>query len=855
LIIAQSGDVYMTIKKIPHFTRASFFIIAALIYMPYATAGADDTEPLLQAKDFNSRPAPKYELENVQEQGYIIDKIHVLGSHSLSEEAILAKSLFKPREKFNVNKTSQTIKNIYQTGYFQQVKIGLDTISDTHADLYIIVQEKPKLHHISYVGNRHLADKEIAKALDVEHIPTINESELDGLVAKVLALYHKKNYHHAQVTARLEPAQIEGQSDVVFTIIENQQSFIERISFRGNRSISAAQLKKFIYSKEEWLFSILDKSGSYLPAMVDADKAMIADVYKSNGYMKAQVSKTDIELSETTNNYHITYHIHEGDQYFIEKINIPGNDILAEDVLKSIIPLQEGMPYSLEKVRNSIESLRTAWSDFGYIFADIDPQFEINEEAHTVAITFYSDLKNKIYLNRLNIRGNIKAQDKVIRRQILLDEGELITNRKMDFSKNKVQLLNYFDAREGVNWKINRIDDEHADLDLLLKEVKTGKFNGRLGFGGSPTSKNSPQGGLTGQIEVGDRNLLGSGIDLDLSTELAKQYKAFHFSVRHPWVFDKPIRGQFSMYHKRSEYLDEVDLTNSVPQELVTGSFFGGGYVAHILKTDILIDGQIGFETIRFGEKVVAKKSFNSAEQEQIQKILDKNFQSGDQYWGMVTFAQDRRNGMMFPTNGYQFNWQTQLALPITTNAANPAQKGFSYFRTELDYSWYTPLIAPHTLILCLHAHLGFIKPLSGYNAPWRNLYHMGGPSTVRGYTYGQIGPVYRGDSLGASKAFHLNAELIVPVTSDLNTRLVLFYDGGAAWDSPYVAEWSKNDPSFNKYLENNTFFYRHSVGIGFRIKSPTPIQVDFGIKLNPSKKYRRSKNISQLHFTMEHSF
>ena len=855
MIIAQSGDVYMTIKKIPHFTRASFFIIAALIYMPYTTASDEASEPQLQAKDFKIHPAPTYELESIQTKNYIIDSIHVLGNHSLSKEAILVKSLFKSKEKFNVNKTSQTIKNIYQTGYFKQVKIALETISDTHIDLYIIVQEKPKLHHITYIGNKHLSDKEINKELDVEHIPTINENELDGLVAKILALYHKKNYHHTKVSAKLEKAQIEGQSDVTFTIVENKQSFVERISFVGNKSISATQLKKFIYSKEEWLFSIIDKSGSYLPAMIDADKSMIADVYRSNGYMKAQVFKTDIKLSEKNNNYHVTYHIYEGDQYFIEKINIPGNDILSEEVLKSVIPIQEGMPYSIEKVRNSIEALRTAWSDFGYIFADVDPQFEIDEETHKVTLNFYSDLKNKIYLNRLNIRGNVKAQDKVIRRQVLLDEGELITNRKMDFSKNRVQLLNYFDAREGVNWKINRIDDDHADLNLLLKEVKTGKFHARLGFGGSPTNRNSPQGGLTSQLEVGDRNLFGSGIDVDANTEIAKQYKAFHFSVRHPWVFDKPIRGQFSMYHKRSEYLDEVDLTNSVPQELVTGSFFGGGYVAKIFKTDILIDGQIGFETIRFGEKVVAKKSFTSAEQEQIQKILDKNFQSGDQYWGMVTFAQDKRNGLMFPTTGYQFNWQTQLALPITTRKLDSTTQGFSYFRTEFDYSWYTPLIAPHTLILCLHAHLGFIKPLSGYNAPWRNLYHMGGPSTVRGYTYGQIGPVYRGDSLGGSKAFHLNAELIVPVTSDLNTRLVFFYDGGAAWDSPYVKEWSKNDPLFNQYLENNNFFYRHSVGVGFRIKSPTPIQVDFGIKLNPSKKHRRNKNLTQLHFTMEHSF
>ena len=332
---------------------------------------------------------------------------------------------------------------------------------------------------------------------------------------------------------------------------------------------------------------------------------------------------------------------------------------------------------------------------------------------------------------------------------------------------------------------------------------------------------------------------------MDINTEISKQYKSFQFSAHHPWVFDKPIRGQLSVYHRRSEYVEEVNLTENTPEELVTGSFFGGGYVAKIFKTDILVDCQLGFETISFKDPVKAKTSLG-ADQAQVQTILDKNFQSGDQYWAMVTLAQDRRNGIAFPTDGYQFNWQSQLAFPLS-------KTGFKYFRTEFDASWYTPLIAPHTLVLCLHAHLGFIKPLSGYTTPWRNLFHVGGPTTVRGYTYGQIGPMYRGDSLGASKAFHVNAELIIPLTADLNTRAVLFYDGGAGWDTPYADEWRKTMTNFDKHLENNHFFYRHSVGIGVRMKSPTPIQVDFGIKLNPAKKYR--KVMTQMHLSMEHSF
>ena len=233
----------MTIKKIQHFTRASFFIITTLICNPHLQAETT-SHPQLEAKEFDIKPAADFQIEEVQSGKYTISRIHVLGNHSLSQEAIRIKTLFKEGDIFNVNKTSQSIKKIYETGYFNQVKIAVDTVSEDELDLYIIVQEKPKLHHISYDGNKQVSDKELNKELDVEHIPTINESQLDGLIAKVVALYQKKNYHHAQVSARIEPAQEKGQSDVVFTIEENKPSYIERISFKGNKSISSAQLKE-----------------------------------------------------------------------------------------------------------------------------------------------------------------------------------------------------------------------------------------------------------------------------------------------------------------------------------------------------------------------------------------------------------------------------------------------------------------------------------------------------------------------------------------------------------------------------------------------------------------------------------
>ncbi|NBV41039.1 hypothetical protein EBR77_04295 [bacterium] len=157
-------------------------------------------------------------------------------------------------------------------------------------------------------------------------------------------------------------------------------------------------------------------------------------------------------------------------------------------------------------------------------------------------------------------------------------------------------------------------------------------------------------------------------------------------------------------------------------------------------------------------------------------------------------------------------------------------------------------MIGQDALVLCLHSHIGYIKEMNHKHAPWRELFHVGGPASVRGYTYGQISPLWKDEnSLGGRKMVVFNAELIFPITPDRTMRGVVFYDGGTGWDTPFA------DTMNPANLSNNNFSYRHSFGVGIRFVSPTPMQIDFGIKLNPSKKFK--KELTQLHFNMIHEF
>ena len=793
--------------------------------------------------DFENHRVNKEKRSILQETPKKIRSIIIQNNTLVSQESIKMRLPYKEGDDFDVCSTSQAIKNVFALNYFRQVQIFIDEIDNQSLDLYVVVTEKPKVNDIVFEGNNHLSTKDIKKEAGLNNIPTVNEEELKNLASKIKNYYHKKNYHFVEISHHLETVN-ENHVIIHFNIKENKKSYIRRIFFKNNHHVSSKKLKRIIFSRELWILSPLDHSGSYQPQMIEGDKALIEDGYKSNGFINAKVSDVEVVHNEENHSYDITYTVHEGEVYHIKDVTMQGNDLLSEEELKSVVPIREGQRYSVEMLRTSIENLRLLWGESGYIFADIEPAIDIDEENKTISINFYFDLKDKVYLNRLNIKGNKKARDKIIRRQVLIDEGDLITNKKMEQSKNRIKMMGYFDEREGVNWKKTRIDDTHADLDLMLKEVKTGKFNLNMTFGGGQ-KQNSPSTGLTTSVMIADRNLYGSGIATSALAEIAKKHQSFTTSIMSPWMFDKPIKGVFNAYHRRSEYEDGISYTEGDPHEIVTGGFLGTGYASKMLY-DSIIEGQIGFETISFDPAVTAAKRLSTLEQTYYQIILDRSFQSGDQYWAKCSISQDRRNGLAFTSRGYQWNWYSQIALPMTDN-------GFKYFKTELDASWYTPLIGETDLVLCMHAHLGFIRPLGDKNAPWKSLFHMGGPSTIRGYTYGQVGPTWNGDSMGATKAFHVNTELIMPLTADQSARAVIFYDGGAGWDVPYAEDLRAKIPTFEAELLNNKFFYRHSVGAGIRITRPTPIQVDFGIKLNPAAQFK--KKLTEVHFSMTHEF
>ncbi len=766
-----------------------------------------------------------------------INQIIISGNKLTPQAAIIKYIPYKISEIFDARKTRDLIRNLYfRLKRFRNITVKGENVGDDLINIYVEVEEKKIIKDMIFEGNKHLSESEIKKKIEFDDIPAVDEEELKIIGEKIKQLYMEKGYHQVNIDTKLE-VDNDNRAIATFIIDEGKKSLVKRIKFVGNQYISDKELRSIMFTREDWLLSFLDNSGTYHPERVEGDKHIIGRYYQNKGFLHAKVINVEKEMDEKTKELVLTYEIEEGERYTIKEIKAPGNDILSEKFLLARIPIRPGHYYSPDKIANTIKLLENIWGNNGYIFAHIEPSIEPDDDDKTVSLGFYSELGNKVTLNRVNIRGNQKTRDKIIRRKIMLEEGEQISKYRMEASKRGVEALGYFDARDGVNWKINRLDDDLADLELLLKETKTGNFNVQIGFGGSGFDINSAASGFTVKGGMSDTNLFGSGIQFNLDGSWAKGQKTMNFRLAQPWLFDKPISAAMDIYHKRPSY-DEFRNTLPVNAQITGGAATAGFITKPSLgffgDTQVLFTA--GVDNVKYQQR--PSSSLSGIPGTEYQAILDKEFTPGTFAFVANNIEQDFRSHPMHPSRGHFWRLTSKAAIPTFGD-------DIGFFKMTYDAHWFTPLINEYDLVFHIHAFAGFIHPFGKRTAPYPELFNIGGPASVRGYLFGQISPRFEGDPIGGSKALFVNAELIFPITPDMSMKGLVFYDGGAGFDNPYSYLASPGA------IMNNNFDYRHSIGVGLRLLNPMPIKIDWGFKLDP----RKGESSHEVHFGMNYGW
>ncbi|MBM3886745.1 outer membrane protein assembly factor BamA [Candidatus Dependentiae bacterium] len=789
----------------------------------------------------------------------IIKSITFKGNKYISTEVLQKKIPFQIGSVLETNKSSLAINNLYNLGAFKQIEIRAREDGNV-VHLTFVVEEKNLLEGTEFVGNREVSTKKINEVLDLSKLSYLDEESARNIAKLIQQLYVAEGFHQAQVSFDLKPnEQNPDKVRAIFTIDEGDRAYILRVDFQGNKKIPSRKLRKVIFTRERWLLGFGDGSGTYDEKRLEQDKYFIESFYFENSFLNTKVYKTDVKFSPDHKNINVTFYIEEGDQFIVRSITPPGDDIVSSQEATAVITMQEGKPLIRHELIESMDKIASLWKEKGYVYTDVVENIRPNDETKEIDLAFMVNPGKKLYANRITISGNRTTRDSLIRRRLDILEGDLITTSKLDSSKRAVEFLSFYEPG-GVNWTIHRIADDLADLEFNVKETKTGNFSAQLSYG--PSGENEQKQELQGSVLFEKGNLVGHGIDLGVAVKTGFDkarpgLRRFEVRLIDPHIFDKDISCGFYLYRRWDEY-DRWNMLTVVPSVNTMGTNIRFGFGLPEIDKRIALMLDLGAETIHNNNPKVRlnQNIFLRNTDPLYQLVVDRTFQQGSLLWVGLDLVKDMRNHQVYPSKGYKITLGTKTA-PSSINQT------FGFFRIEAAASMYNAILNEDDLVLGNHLKICNVRELSSTKSiPYKELFHMGGPNTVRGHVWSGIGPAWKAtnEPLGGRNAVQCNNEITFPLARNLGMRAHVFYDLGAAWDTPnhsinaYNASLPENQRiAFDDVITRNKFNLRHTVGFGLNLTSPIPAKIDWGFKLDRDKKTGESAH--EFHLIMNYAW
>ncbi|HUH65029.1 MAG TPA: outer membrane protein assembly factor BamA [Syntrophales bacterium] len=716
-----------------------------------------------------------------------IAKVEFKGNKKIENTALSQVIKSAKGSLFSEVELSSDIKAIYKMGFFDDVAADV-TGSPEGKVITFILKEKALITEIRIKGNKAIDRSEIEGAITFKTQQVLNPEKVVASAEKVKALYDNKGYYNAEIKYSIDK---EGEKNVIvtFNITENERLYIRTISFEGNVAFTNKELKNMMTVTEYGFFHFFTDSGILRKDQLKQDTEKINAFYLNHGFINAQVGEP--KITHDRKGIYLTIPIVEGKQFKVGRVDITG-DLLSvsrsELLMKLNISKKEF--YDREAVMKDIEFLTQACNDDGYAYADITPRTLPQEKTQTVDVSFNLKKGHEVYFNRITITGNTKTRDKVIRRQLAFNEGDLYSSSKLKSSYMALNRLRYF---EEVNFQTEKTSDETlTDVNISVKEKQTGMFSIGAGY--------SAQDHAVGTAQISQNNLNGRGQILSLRGSIGTISNMYELSFIEPWLFDIPLWSKFDLWSSYREY----DSYNLRTQGF--GATFGyplwqyvSGYVGYKLFTNDVADVQ---DTAAQIIKDEAGKTTES--------VLS------------FTLTKDTTDDYMFPSNGYRNSGTVDYAGGLL-------QGGVDYLRYSAKTSWFHPL--PLDTVFSVRARGGYIQRTTGNEVPIYDRYYLGGIDTLRGLR--DVGPrdPVSNDPIGGYTMLCFNFEYIFPLIKNAGIKGVVFYDTGNDWDSG----WHIDD-------------LRRTTGVEIRWYSPIgPLRVAWGYVLDR----QNDEPASRFEFTM----
>ncbi|MCE5312082.1 MAG: outer membrane protein assembly factor BamA [Nitrospiraceae bacterium] len=715
-----------------------------------------------------------FALDAVAQQIPNVTAIEVKGIRRIEEGAIKAKISQKTGAPLSHEKTTEDIKTIFKMGYFEDVNVQIEPFEGGVRVLYI-VNEKPTIVRVEFQGNNEFKDEELKEKIGLAAGAISDVSLINDNANKLRVFYEDEGYFLAQIVPVLKKEK-DGEAAVTFQITEGDKVKIKTISFEGNKKISTSKIKKAIKTTERGMFSWVLGTGYYKRQVMKEDLEKIRDLYYNNGYLKMTVGEPKLDLIDNKKKMNISIAISEGDQFRVSDFDIAGNKVYKKEELLKLLKIKKGEVFSRETLKKDVTALSDQYANKGYALVAIGPDLKTDEEKKTVSITYTISEGEKYKIGRIDISGNTKTKDKVIRREIRLDEGADFDASALKRSYERLNNLQFFETIDMVPKP--KAETKEVDLDVKVKEKPTGFIS----VGGGYSSIDS----LIGMVDITQGNLFGTGQYVKLRGELGGKSSYYELSYKDPWFMDKPLTFGASVYNTKREY-DNFDRKSTG-----AGVSFGKYY------------GEYWYASVGYNFEVT---TINNIASDASAIVKD---QEGKATTSKVTFtlARDSRDNYLDPLKGSRHAATLAVAGLGGTNA---------FLKTELETGWYFPVW--ETTTFHLKGTVGYATALFDKKLPLYERFYVGGIYTIRGLSYGYGGPRdVNGDPIGGVKEIVLNAEYIFPIFPEFKFKGVVFTDAGKAYGT---------SETFGSDL-------KYTAGTGIRWISPIgPIRIEWGYNLN----------------------
>jgi outer membrane protein insertion porin family len=730
--------------------------------------------------------------------GGVIAAIQILGTQRVEPDTVRSYLQVQPGEPWDTEKLDATLKALFATGLFADV--NLSRVGDI---LFIKVVENPIINRIAFEGNHKLEDKELTAEIQERPRVVYTRSRVQADVKRILDLYRR----HGRFGATVEPKVIqlsENRVDLVFEINEGEYTGIRSVNFVGNKAFSEGKLRSVIATKESRWYRFLSTSDSYDPDRLTYDRELLRKFYLTEGYADFRVLSAVAELTPERNGFILSFTLDEGERYRFGKVgvNITLKDLPASQVLP-LLTVHSGDWYNAQEVENSITVITNTLGTRGYAFVEVKPEINRNRKDHVVDITFNVQEGPRVYVERVDIVGNVRTLDKVIRREFQLIEGDAFNTQKMQRSQQRIKNLGFFKKVEVTNAAGSTPDKTVVTVEV--EEQSTGELSLGLGF--------STSDGPLADINIRERNFLGRGQELQLGTVVSFRSQQIQLSFTEPYFLDRNIAAGFDIFEIKTSPTTNFFTGITPPYQQFS---YGGALRAGYQITD----------SLRQTLKYTARS--DTIENIQSDASLFIALQQGTHTTSAIgqVLLYDRRDDRLEPTSGYFVSLGNDFA---------GVGFGVDYVRSKVSAGYYYP-VAPDW-VLSLTGEVGDIFGWNGQQVLLQDRFFVGGDN-LRGFQDAGIGPrdSIDNDALGGQKYWVGSVTLGVPLglPKELGLTGRVFSDFGTLYYlQPTTlnltpAQLATTGGVTPQVLQSPAI--RLSAGVGVSWRSPVgPIRLDIG--------------------------